>query len=175
MEDAARTPDLAEASVGYDRFSAMEPRDLVDTEKEAVVRLALAVLDEKLSYGELFTDGGVAKNYFRLKLVDRKAEVFAAAFLTTRHALIEYEELFFGSIDGASVHPRVVAQRALELNASAVIVAHNHPSGDPGPSRSDESLTRRLKESLSLLEVRVLDHIIVGKGDPVSLAEEGMV
>jgi DNA repair protein RadC len=102
-------------------------------------------------------------------------EVFAAIFLDNRHRVLGFEELFFGTIDGASVHPRVVVQRALDLNAAAVIFAHNHPSGVAEPSRSDEALTRRLREALGLVDIRVLDHLVVGSEGIVSFAERGLL
>jgi len=92
-----------------------------------------------------------------------------------RHRVLGFEELFFGTIDGASVHPRVVVQRALDLNSAAVIFAHNHPSGVAEPSRADEVLTRRLKEALALVDVRVLDHIVAGCEGTVSFAERGLL
>jgi len=112
---------------------------------------------------------------FQQKLVLREQEVFAALFLDNKHRVIIYEELFYGTIDSASVHPRIVVQRALQHNAAAVIVAHNHPSGVADPSRADEIITLRLKEALALVEVRLLDHIVVGDGKCVSLAERGVI
>ena len=102
-------------------------------------------------------------------------EVFACLFLDNRHRVIEYEELFRGTIDGASVHPREVVRRALEHNAAALILAHNHPSGVAEPSDADRSITRRLSEALALVDVRILDHFIVGEGEPLSLAERGLM
>jgi DNA repair protein RadC len=101
--------------------------------------------------------------------------VFACLFLDNRHRVIEYRELFNGTIDGASVHPREVVRQALTANAAAVIFAHNHPSGVAEPSRADELLTRRLKEALALVDIRVLDHLVVGDGDAVSFAERGLL
>ncbi len=118
---------------------------------------------------------GMTGRFFQLKLAEKKQEVFATAFLDNRHRLIEYRELFFGTIDGASVHAREVVRVALELNAGAVIIAHNHPSGDPSPSMADERITRRLADALELVDVRVLDHIVVGAEGFVSLAERGML
>ena len=105
----------------------------------------------------------------------REQEVFAALFLDNKNRVIIYEELFYGTIDSASVYPRIVAQKALQYNAAAVIVAHNHPSGVAEPSRGDESITLRLKEALALVEVQLLDHIVVGDGKCVSLAERGVI
>jgi len=112
--------------------------------------------------------------FLRLRLGVLDHEVFGILCLTSRHRLIEYVELFRGTIDGASVHPREVVKEALARNAAAVICCHGHPSGDPTPSRADELVTQRLKEALSLVEIRLLDHLIVG--DTVaSMAELGLM
>jgi DNA repair protein RadC len=118
-----------------------------------------------------------SKELVFLKLGGKPDEHFAVAFLTNRHQLISFELLFRGTIDGASVHPRAVVRRALELNAAAVIFAHNHPSGDPNPSEADQRITQRLKDSLALVDVRVLDHLIVGSRleETVSFAERGLL
>ena len=96
-------------------------------------------------------------------------------YLDKRHRLIEYEELFRGTIDGASVHPREIVKMALRRNCAAVIVAHNHPSGIAEPSQADEFITQRVKEALALVDIRLIDHIIVGDGASVSLAERGLI
>ena len=114
-------------------------------------------------------------NFLRARLRDRRREVFCGLFLDTRHRVVHWEELFLGSIDGACVYPRVVAEKALLLGAAAVIVAHNHPSGVCEPSLADQAITRRLKDALALLEIRLLDHFVVGEGMPVSLASRGML
>ena len=101
--------------------------------------------------------------------------MFACLFLDTRHRIITYEELFRGTIDGASVHPREVVRRALQHNAAAVIFAHNHPSGVAEPSQADQRLTRRLSEALGLIDVRVLDHLVIGDHAAVSFAQRGMI
>ena len=108
------------------------------------------------------------------KLAGFEHEVFAVLFLDTRHRLIEYREMFHGTIDSASVYPREVVKEALRLNAAAVILSHNHPSGSPEPSQADKVLTQRLKEALGLVEVRILDHVIVGGMETVSFAEKGL-
>jgi DNA repair protein RadC len=101
------------------------------------------------------------------------AERFACVFLNARNAVISAETMFYGTIDGTSVHPREVVRRCLELNAAALIVAHNHPSGVAEPSHADRSLTRRLHESVALVDVRLLDHFVIGDGETVSFAERG--
>ena len=115
------------------------------------------------------------REFLCLKLGALEHEVFAALFLDNRHRLIEYVELFRGTIDGASVHPREVVKEGLSRNAAAVIFAHCHPSGQTSPSHADELITRRLKEALALLDIRVLDHIIVAANQMVSMAEMGLL
>lgn len=111
--------------------------------------------------------------YFRARLRDRRAEVFACLFLDTRHRPIAVEELFFGTIDSAEVHPREVVRRCIDHNAAAVIFAHNHPSGDPEPSMADRAITSRLRDALELVGVRVLDHLVVGANTSSSFAQRG--
>ncbi len=168
-------PLLPHTSGAVDRFADVTPAALIEQEKESVVRLALSVIAERQVRSETFSEPRQAEAFLRLKLAEQPREVFATLFLTNRHTLIAYEELFFGTIDGAAVHPRVVAQRALAHNAAAVIFAHNHPSGIPEPSRADAQITRRLTESLGLFEVRVVDHFIIGSDSAVSLAERGLL
>lgn len=103
------------------------------------------------------------------------SERFAALFLDNRHRIIAAETLFKGTIDGTSVYPREVVKRALELNAAALILTHNHPSGIAEPSQADERITRRLADALSLVDIRVLDHVIVGEGTTTSLAARGLI
>ena len=115
------------------------------------------------------------RDYLKLRLYGLPYEVFVCLFLDNRHRVIRYEELFRGTIDGASVHPREVVRRVIETNAAAVIFAHNHPSGIAEPSQADIRITQTLKDALALIEVRVLDHLIVGEGPGVSLAERGLL
>ncbi len=111
----------------------------------------------------------------RLRLAEYKNEVFGCVFLDQRHRIIEMTELFQGTIDGASVHPRVVVQKALEFNSAAILLFHNHPSGVAEPSHADEAITRRLKEALALIDVRVLDHFVVTVGESISFAERNLL
>ena len=115
------------------------------------------------------------KDYLRLKLVAEPNEVFAIVFMNSQHRVLAYEPMFKGTLDSTAVYPRVVVQRALELNAGAVIFSHQHPSGCTEPSSADRVLTDRLKAALALIDVRVLDHIIVGQGTPYSFAESGLL
>lgn len=125
--------------------------------------------------GTTFTSTHVTAGFLVAELKHHPAEVFAALFLDTRHRLIRFEKLFFGTIDAAPVYPREVVKRALAFNAAAVIVAHNHPSGEAEPSQADQHITWRLRDALSLMDIRLLDHFIVGDGAPVSMAERGML
>jgi len=142
---------------------------------QAALELSRRHLGESLQRDAVFTDPTTVKRYLSTRLRDRQREVFACLFLDTRHRLIQYEELFFGTIDGASVHPREVVKQALANHAAAVIIAHNHPSGVAEPSRSDLAITERLIEALQLVEIRVLDHFIIGDGEPWSFAEHGKI
>lgn len=128
-----------------------------------------------LERGEALTDPKAAGMYFAQRLRSHPHEVFAALFLDTRHRALAFEELFRGTIDGAEVHPREVVRRALAHNAAALIVGHNHPSGCSDPSAADRAVTAQLKQALALVDVRLLDHFVVGDGPPVSLAMRGWV
>jgi len=145
-----------------------------DTE---IVREALRILDQQLrAQDEIYlTSPTTVRDYLRLQLATRECEIFAVLFLTNRHRVIAFTEMFRGTIDGASVHPREVVKEVLRHNAAAVILAHNHPSGASEPSRADEAITRRLTEALALVDVRVLDHLIVGGSEITSLAERGLL
>jgi DNA repair protein RadC len=132
-------------------------------------------LQQSLQRGTALTSPALTVDYLQAQLRDRQRETFTCLFLDTRHRVIAAEDLFQGSIDGACVYPRVVAERALRLGAAAVIVAHNHPSGVSEPSLADQAITRRLKDALLLLEIRLLDHFVVGDGPPVSMASRGML
>ena len=123
--------------------------------------------------GQALTDPQQVRHWLRTELRDRPREVFACAFLDSRHRLLRYEELFEGGLDGAEVHPRVVLQHALRHQAAAVLLVHNHPSGHPEPSAADHALTLRLKQALALVDIRVLDHFIVAGNGVTSFAERG--
>jgi len=128
-----------------------------------------------LAKGDCLTSPQATRDYLKLRLYGLPYEVFVCLFLDNRHRVIRYEELFKGTIDGASVHSREVVRRVIETNAAAVIFAHNHPSGVAEPSQADLRITQRLKDALALLDVRVLDHLIVGDGATTSLAERGLM
>lgn len=139
----------------------------------AALELGTRHLGQQLQRGAALADPEQAGAYFARKLRPLPHEVFACLFLDTRHRVIAYEELFRGTLDGSEVHPREVARRCLTLNAAAVIFGHNHPSGNPEASAADRAVTARLKQALALVEVRVLDHFIIGDGAPTSMAQRG--
>ena len=142
---------------------------------EDIIAAARRVVESRLKRGASFLDPATARDHFRERLAGYEREVFAVVFLDTRHRLIKYDEMFHGTIDGAEVHPREVVRAALHHNASAVIVAHNHPSGNVEPSAADRAVTARLKQALSLVDIRLLDHIIVGGTNDASMANAGML
>ena len=140
-----------------------------------VIELATHIIKCKFNKGAALTGPDATKNYLMLHLGHLEHEVFSCIFLDNRHRIISFDIMFYGTIDGASVHPREVVKRALKHNAAAVIFSHNHPSGVAEPSQADQSMTKRLKDALGLVNIRVLDHIIVGESEPVSFAERGML
>ena len=142
---------------------------------DEIIAAARECLSRKVRRGSAFSSPRATKEYLSLKLGALEHEVFVVLFLDKRHRLISYAEMFRGTIDGASVHPREVVKEALKLNAAAVILAHPHPSGVAEPSHADEMITSRLKDALALIDVRILDHIIVAGGDTVSFAERGLL
>lgn len=142
---------------------------------EAVVDAALRILAEQSMRGDVLESPAATRRYLALRFSSLEHEVFCCLFLDNRHRLIACDEMFRGTIDGASVHPREVVKRALAHNAAAVILAHNHPSGVAEPSQADELITHRLKDSLAVVDIRVLDHLIVAGAKVVSLAERGVL
>lgn len=142
---------------------------------QAALELSRRYLRSELERGDVLENPQATRDYLASRLRHYRHEVFACLFLDNRHRVIAFEELFRGTIDGASVHPREVVQRALETNAAALIFAHNHPSGVAEPSRADIRLTRRLSDALALVDIRVLDHLVIGDGDGASLAERGLL
>ena len=144
-------------------------------ELAAVVEMARRALAQRLETGTVFDSPQAVKDYVQLHLGGLQHEVFAALFLDTQHRLIKLDTMFTGTLTQTSVYPREVVKLALARNAAAVILAHNHPSGVAEPSRADEFLTARLKSALALIDVRVLDHLVVGHGSVASFAERGLL
>jgi DNA repair protein RadC len=142
---------------------------------EEIIAAAREHMSRRLRRGTQLASPKATRDYLSLKLGTLEREVFVVIFLDKRHRLISYQEMFQGTIDGASVHPREVVKEALRLNAAAVILAHPHPSGVAEPSQADELITRRLKEALGLVDIGVLDHIIVAGGETISFAERGLL
>lgn len=141
-----------------------------------VIKHALQILDDRMfTRGEALTSPKDSAAFLKLKLADHKWEVFACLFLDNRHRVLAFEELFRGTLDGASVHPREVVRAALEHNSAALILAHNHPSGVAEPSAADRNITRQLRDALQLIGVRVLDHLVIGAGEPTSMAARGLI
>ena len=144
--------------------------------KEAVIEAAIGFLEENgRSYGDALSSPRQTAEYLRLRIGAAEREVFTVIYLNNQHQVIETEDMFHGTIDGAPVYPREVARRALEHNAAAVIFGHNHPSGMAEPSSADRRITERLQSGLTLLDIRVLDHLIVTEGASYSFAEHGLL
>ncbi len=145
------------------------------TENE-IIRSAKVLLKKRLINNNVcFTDPNLVKNFLMLEYAAKEHECFVVLFLTNQHKLIKAVEMFVGTIDSASVYPREILKTELQLNAAAVILSHNHPSGVTEPSQADKSITTKIKNSLNLIDIRVLDHIIVGGVDSFSFAEGGLL
>lgn len=142
---------------------------------QAVLEMARRHLAERLPRADILSDPAATREYLLAQLGHRQQEIFACIYLDNRNRVITYEELFRGTIDGASVYPREVVKAALKHNAAALIFAHNHPSGVAEPSEADRSLTDRLKSALELVDIRVLDHLVIGDGAATSFAERGWI
>jgi DNA repair protein RadC len=140
-----------------------------------ILAAARGALARRLRRGAALESPRAAHDYLMLRLGAREHEVFCVVWLDNRHRVIECQELFRGTLDGATVHPREVVKEALAHNAAACLLAHNHPSGVAEPSQADELITRRLKEALAMVDIRVLDHLIVAGGEVVSFAERGVL
>lgn len=144
---------------------------------DAIIESALNILEKRITYcsdAPALSSPEASKQYVKLQLSRYEHEVFACLWMDNRNRVINFNKLFRGTIDGASVYPREVVKAALKHNAAAVIFAHNHPSGVAEPSHADEQITKRLKDALSLIDVRVLDHLVVGE-EVISFAERGLL
>ena len=145
-----------------------------DYEQKAI-NIALEAIQQVLVQDNVMNSPEEVEKYLKLNLANEPDEWFAVMFLTSQHHLIRYEKLFRGTIDSSHVHIRVVARRALELNAAALILAHNHPSGIAEPSNADQRITARVKDALNIFDVRVLDHVIVSPNETCSFARRGLL
>jgi len=141
--------------------------------EDEIIRFACQIVGRRFKRGTSLSSSSVSKRYFSLKLAGCEYEVFAAVFLDNQHQVLGFEELFKGTIDGCAVYPREVVKRALFHNAAAVIFVHNHPSGIPEPSSADKAITNRLKQALATVDIRVLDHFVVGGNQVESFQERG--
>ena len=162
---ADRQKFCAQPGLGMARFAQMQ----------AALEISRRQLTESLRAGPALSTPRATQDFLFSQIRDLEHEVFCCIYLDNRHRLIHFAELFRGTIDGASVHPREIVKQALQQNCAAVIVAHNHPSGIAEPSRADELITLKIKEALALVDIRLLDHIVVGDGVAVSLAERGLL
>lgn len=186
-ETDARTIDLLRQIVGLKKAKRLyqgllgpifDPKDARSDDHAPLLaarELVRRWLEEELRHQPVLTSPQNVSDYLKLHFAGKEQEIFAALFLDNRHRLIATENLFYGTIDGSSVHPREVVKRALEHNCAAVIVTHNHPSGVSEPSQADELITCRLKEALALVDIRLLDHVVVGCATVTSFAERGLL
>lgn len=140
---------------------------------QAILEMGRRHLAERARHKPALENPQAVRDYLKSMLRHEPHEVFGCLFLDSKHQVLTFEALFRGSIDSTSVHPRQVVKRALAHNAAALILCHNHPSGNTNPSQADRALTKRLREALELIDVRVLDHFIIGDGEPLSMAEYG--
>jgi DNA repair protein RadC len=151
------------------------PNGIREASFDEIIAAAREQMSRSVRRGTSLSSPRATRDYLTLKLGTLEREIFVVLFLDKRHRLISYEEMFQGTIDGASVYPREVVKEALKHNAAAVILAHNHPSGVADPSTADEAITRRLREALALIDVRVLGHLIIAGGEIMSFAERGLL
>lgn len=165
MLGASRDDLCARKGMGDSKYVALQ----------AAAEIGQRCLAQRLVRGEALTSPDRARTFLQGRMQDLPHELFCCLYLDTKHRVIRFEELFRGTIDGASVHPREVVRCALKHNAAAVIVAHNHPSGVAEPSAADNALTRRLQEALAMVDIRLLDHLVVGDGEVVSFTERGLL
>jgi DNA repair protein RadC len=159
-------------STDFVRDAAVGLQSVPDSE---ILEAAFRILARRMAKGSVLTSPKDTQRYLTLRFAELEHEVFAIVYLTKRHRVIACEELFRGTIDGASVHPRIVVKNSLRHNAAGVIVAHNHPSGIAEPSQADEIITQRLKAALELVDIRLLDHIVTAGDSAVSFAQRGLL
>jgi DNA repair protein RadC len=159
-------------STNFVRDAASGLASVPDSE---IIEAALNILTKRLSRGSLLSSPRAARDYLALRFGGVEHEVFSAIYLTKRHQVIACEELFRGTLDGAAVHPRIVVKQALRHNAAALVISHNHPSGQIDSSQADELITARLKAALDLIDVKLIDHIITSGGASLSFAERGLI
>lgn len=158
----------------FDSFTAHAGLGLAKfAQLQAVLEMARRHLSEQLERGDAFANPATTRNFLLARLRDCHQEVFACLYLDSQHRLVRYQPHFYGTIDSASVYPRELVKTALECNAAAMILAHNHPSGVAEPSQADRQITEHICKAMTLIGVRVLDHMVVGDGEVISFAERG--
>jgi len=161
---------------GDNRMGETRKEDTMNTiEENKIIEQAIEILTSRMLSGEALSSPSATVEFLTVKLAGKEAEAFCVIYLTSQHQVIAFEEAFKGTIDGAAVYPREIARAALAHNAAAVIFAHNHPSGVAEPSAADKRITDRLVNALGLLDIRVLDHIIIGGTNYYSFAESGLL
>lgn len=148
---------------------------MITTKEQIVINQAKEILSREFMREAVLTSSSATKEYLKLHFAGLEHEMFVVVFLDNQHQVIAIENMFRGTIDGAAVYPREVVKRSLELNAAALLLAHNHPSGVSEPSMADKNITKKLKDAAGLLDVRVLDHLVVGDDTVVSFAERGLI
>ncbi|HEK0909328.1 TPA: DNA repair protein RadC [Pseudomonas putida] len=163
--EADRAALLREPGIGPVKYAQLQ----------ALLEIGRRYLDETIERAPALESPAAVRRYLKSMLRHERCEVFGCLFLDTRHRPVAFEILFRGTIDRASIYPREVVRRSLLHNAAALIICHNHPSGNSAPSQDDVHLTRTLKQALGLIDVRVLDHVIVGDGEPLSMVEQGWI
>ncbi|TAM95548.1 MAG: DNA repair protein RadC [Rhodanobacteraceae bacterium] len=175
---APATPEaFHRAGVGSEQPGLYAVQTQTERQREnGIITEALAILDRRMFKArEAITSPRDSAAYLKAKLGGYPWEVFGVLFLDNRHRVLAFEEMFRGTLDGSSVHPREVVRAALDHNAAAVILAHNHPSGVGEPSAADRNITRQLRDALQLIGTRVLDHFVIGAGEPTSMAARGLI
>ncbi|MDT7824241.1 DNA repair protein RadC [Xanthomonas hortorum pv. vitians] len=173
---ACRFPRGAQRAGGEEpmkRTQDLKAQYQLQMDEEGILLAAATILEQRLQRQGRIHSPDQAGDYLVARCAHLPHEVFGVVFLDNQHHIISTEHLFTGTVDGCEVHSRVVAKRALELNAAAVILFHNHPSGNPEPSEADRKVTKRLEQALGLLDIRLLDHLVIGGQKNVSLAERG--
>ena len=157
------------------RISKLLKAAIHSQDAATVLEAAQRILEERARYGNALTSPGAVRDYLRLSIAGREHEVFCCVWLDAQHRVIEFQEMFRGTLTQTSVYPREVVKAGLKANAAAVIFAHNHPSGAAQPSQADELLTRNLKDALALIDIKTLDHFIVAGAQSLSFAERGLL
>ena len=165
-------PPTETFSTNFVRDAATGLASVPDSE---IIEAALKILSKRMTRGSLLSSPKAARDYLALRFGHCEHEVYSAIYLDKRHRVLACEELFRGTIDGASVHPRIVVKQALKHNAASLLISHNHPSGETSPSQADEMISQRLRDALALIEVRLVDHIITSGGNSYSMAEHGLL